>query len=69
MVVSPSWALGMLQQTTVMLNQLFPDPETSTYDEQVRRDREATDREWVLDVENMLRSVPAVDQAEADEID
>ena len=34
-----------------MLNQFFPDPETSAYADEERRQREARDREWWLDTE------------------
>jgi hypothetical protein len=66
MVVSPSWALGTLQQTTVTLNNLFLDPEISAYDKEVRRKREERDREWSLEVEDMLRSSGEAPNAESE---
>jgi hypothetical protein len=59
MVVAPSWALGTLRQTTVILNQLFPDAETTAYDDQVRKERETRDHEWWQELEGMLRMEPA----------
>lgn len=63
MVVPPSWALGTLQQTIVTLNKLFPDAETSLYDQELARQRAERDREWTEEVEGMLRSIPTAEAA------
>jgi len=61
MVVAPTWALGTLRETTMTLNQLFPDPETTAYDVEMRKCREEEARTWWLEIEGMLRSMPGDD--------
>jgi len=56
MVVAPSWALGTLQQSTLTLNELYPDADTRAHDERMRRKREARAEEWWRDIEGMVRS-------------
>jgi hypothetical protein len=58
MVVSPSSALGTLRQTIMTLNTMFPDQETTLYDDRMRREREKLDEEWWREFEGMLRSLP-----------
>lgn len=53
MVVMPGWALALLQETTTMLNQLFPDPETSSYDAAVLQERRARRIAWDRELEEL----------------
>jgi hypothetical protein len=69
MIVAPSWALGNLQQTIVTLNRLFPDADTSTYDQEAARQRESRDREWASEVEGMLRYMPEAEAVDGDDDD
>jgi hypothetical protein len=66
-IVAPSWALGTLRQTTITLNTMFPNAETSAYDERMRREREQQDQEWWREFEGMLRSDPALTETEDEE--
>jgi hypothetical protein len=68
MVVAPSWALGTLQQSTLTLNELYPDAETTVHDDRMRREREARAEEWWRDIDDMLRS-SAADEPSAEDID
>jgi hypothetical protein len=67
MIVAPSWALGTLRQTTITLNTMFPDAETSASDERIRREREQQDQEWWREFEGMLRVEPSLTETEDDE--
>jgi hypothetical protein len=46
MVGDWTWAIGAVRGVTLVLNRLFPDPETTAYDEENRRRREEERRAW-----------------------
>jgi hypothetical protein len=71
MIVHPSWTLSTLQRVTVVLNVLFPDPDTSAYDEEARRRREEQAQEWWREIEGMVQPWPpsADDEANEDGVD
>jgi len=52
------WALGAVRNVTLALNRLFPDPETSDYDEENRRRREEQLRAFDADLNAMLKIEP-----------
>jgi len=55
MVGDWTWAIGAVRGVTLVLNRLFPDPETTAYDEENRRRREEERRASDAEYDAMMK--------------
>ena len=64
MVGKWTWGLAAVRETTLVLNRLFPDAETTAYDEANRRREEERRREWDLEYDRLMSATS--DEEECD---
>jgi hypothetical protein len=65
MVVDWTWAIGTVREVTLVLNRLFPDPETTAYDEENRRRRQEQRGAWDTEYDAMMRTIPVQEGEES----